>query len=103
MRARLLLSVTTLRSRAAHTAKAARDRGSSAVEYGLMVAAVAAVIVGAVFGFGRVVAQTFDNTCAELTERSQTVCAPPPPPAPPALPDPDGAGDPDTGPLDPLS
>ena len=30
----------------------ARDRGASAVEYGLMVAAIAAVIVGVVFGLG---------------------------------------------------
>jgi len=39
-----------------------RDRGASAVEYGLMVAAVAAVIVIVVFGFGSVLKDTFTIT-----------------------------------------
>jgi pilus assembly protein Flp/PilA len=38
------------------------DRGASAVEYGLMVAAIAAVIVGIVFGFGHLVNDTFTKT-----------------------------------------
>jgi pilus assembly protein Flp/PilA len=41
------------------------DRGASAVEYGLMVAAIAAVIVGAVFILGNTVKDKFTqtNTC----------------------------------------
>jgi Flp pilus assembly pilin Flp len=38
------------------------DRGASAVEYGLLVAAIAAVIVGVVFGLGSVVGATFQQT-----------------------------------------
>ena len=44
----------------------ARDRGASAVEYGLMVAAIAAVIVGVVFGLGTLVKNTFTNTCTAI-------------------------------------
>jgi len=39
-----------------------RDRGASAVEYGLMVAAIAAVIVGIVFGLGTLVKNAFSKT-----------------------------------------
>ena len=45
-----------------------RDRGASAVEYGLMVAAIAAVIVAVVFGLGGLVRDTFSNTCQEITD-----------------------------------
>jgi Flp pilus assembly pilin Flp len=38
------------------------DRGASAVEYGLLVAAIAAVIVAVVFGLGNIVAATFQQT-----------------------------------------
>ena len=38
------------------------DRGATAVEYGLMVAAIAAVIVGIVFGLGTLVRDRFDRT-----------------------------------------
>jgi pilus assembly protein Flp/PilA len=41
----------------------AKDRGASAVEYGLMVAAIAAVIVAVVFGLGGLVQGAFDTTC----------------------------------------
>lgn len=44
----------------------AEDRGASAVEYGLMVAAIAAVIVGAVFALGTSVENTFKNTTSSL-------------------------------------
>ncbi len=50
----------------------ARDRGASAVEYGLMVAAIAAVIVGIVFGLGTLVGKTFDNTCASIAGKTST-------------------------------
>jgi pilus assembly protein Flp/PilA len=42
--------------------RSAKDRGASAVEYGLLVAAIAAVIVGVVFGLGRIVGGTFQQT-----------------------------------------
>ena len=40
----------------------ARDGGASAVEYGLLVAAIAAVVVGAVFGLGSLVSDSFNHT-----------------------------------------
>ena len=48
----------------------ARDRGASAVEYGLMVAAIAAVIVGIVFGLGTLVGNTFNNTCSNINTKA---------------------------------
>ena len=44
------------------TTQRMRDRGASAVEYGLMVAAIAAVIVGVVFGFGFAARNLFAET-----------------------------------------
>lgn len=38
------------------------DRGASAVEYGLLIAAISAVIVGIVFGLGSIVGSTFQQT-----------------------------------------
>jgi pilus assembly protein Flp/PilA len=46
--------------------RASRDRGASAVEYGLLVAAIAAVIVAAVFGIGTMVSNAFNNTSTSL-------------------------------------
>jgi pilus assembly protein Flp/PilA len=43
------------------------EKGASAVEYGLMVAAIAAVIVGTVFALGGFVKGAFDTTCKSLT------------------------------------
>ena len=40
----------------------ARDRGASAVEYGLLIAAVAAVVTFAVFGIGGFVKDAFQDT-----------------------------------------
>ena len=39
------------------------ENGASAVEYGLMVAAIAAVIVVAVFALGGMISGAFTNTC----------------------------------------
>jgi pilus assembly protein Flp/PilA len=44
------------------------DRGASAVEYGLMVAAIAAVIVGTVFALGGFVQRSFNTTCSALNQ-----------------------------------
>ena len=43
------------------------DEGASAVEYGLLVALIAAVIVLAVFFLGGVVRGNFDHTCENFT------------------------------------
>jgi pilus assembly protein Flp/PilA len=43
--------------------KAATDEGASAVEYGLLVAAIAAVIVVLVFALGSVIQGAFQTTC----------------------------------------
>jgi len=50
----------------------AKDRGASAVEYGLMVAAIAAVIVAVVFGLGTIVQKTFSDTCSSFTTKTTT-------------------------------
>ena len=42
------------------------DRGATAVEYGLMVAAIAAIIVGIVFGIGTLIQGAFKDTCTAL-------------------------------------
>ena len=44
------------------------DKGASAVEYGLMVAAIAALIVGTVFALGGFVKSSFDKTCSALNQ-----------------------------------
>ena len=42
------------------------DTGASAVEYGLLVAAIAAVIVVVVFALGNVVKSKFHHTCTNV-------------------------------------
>jgi pilus assembly protein Flp/PilA len=54
------------------------DKGASAVEYGLMVAAIAALIVGTVFALGGFVRDAFDNTCKSLAApQTQATCEKP--------------------------
>jgi len=60
-----------------------RERGASAVEYGLMVAAIAALIVGVVFALGGVVSGIFRDSCQNIS-RSATTAGCETPPAPPA-------------------
>lgn len=55
-------------------ASEARDRGASAVEYGLLVAAIAAVIVGVIFGLGTVVKGAFDDTCKAIAAQTTPSC-----------------------------
>jgi pilus assembly protein Flp/PilA len=50
-----------------------KDRGASAVEYGLMVAAIAAVIVAVVFGLGGLVRDTFRDTCQQIEDNNTGV------------------------------
>lgn len=46
---------------------AKNDEGASAVEYGLLVAAIAAVIVLIVFALGGVVKNVFSKTCSAIS------------------------------------
>jgi pilus assembly protein Flp/PilA len=49
-----------------------REEGASAVEYGLMVAAIAAVIVVLVFGIGSLVQTGFNTTCTEIADNDSS-------------------------------
>ncbi len=51
------------------------DDGASAVEYGLLVAAIAALIVVAVFGIGKVVTKSFSDTCTKMNTANPTTGA----------------------------
>ena len=42
------------------------ERGASAVEYGLLIAGIAALIVVAVFALGPIVKEAFADTCTEI-------------------------------------
>lgn len=53
------------------------DHGASAVEYGLLVAAIAAVITGVVFGLGTLVNSAFEKTCSALNSQVQPGCVMP--------------------------
>jgi pilus assembly protein Flp/PilA len=54
------------------------DTGASAVEYGLLIAAIAAVIVVVVFALGSVVKSKFSGTCKGVngTAPGTANCAP---------------------------
>lgn len=54
---------------------AKNDDGASAVEYGLLVAAIAAVIVVIVFALGSLVQKKFKNTCDSLDTNGGQVVA----------------------------
>ena len=56
--------------------RTAADRGATAVEYGLMVAAIAAIIVAVVFGLGSLIRTTFDNTNTCITDNSAVAADP---------------------------
>jgi pilus assembly protein Flp/PilA len=43
------------------------ERGASAVEYGLLIAGIAALVVVAVFALGPIVREAFEDTCGEIT------------------------------------
>jgi pilus assembly protein Flp/PilA len=42
------------------------DRGASAVEYGLLVAAIAAVIVVILFALGGIISAVFQQVCSQI-------------------------------------
>jgi pilus assembly protein Flp/PilA len=44
------------------------ERGASAVEYGLLIAGIAALIVVVVFALGPVIKEAFSDTCTEVAK-----------------------------------
>jgi pilus assembly protein Flp/PilA len=48
------------------------EQGASAVEYGLLVAAIAALIVIIVFALGGVVKSVFSDTCKKIGDNAAT-------------------------------
>jgi pilus assembly protein Flp/PilA len=46
------------------------DRGASAVEYGLMIAAIAAVLVAVVFGLSETFTNAFHDTCTVMEDHN---------------------------------
>ncbi|CAB4704861.1 unannotated protein [freshwater metagenome] len=48
------------------------ERGASAVEYGLLIAGIAAVIVVAVVALGPVIKSAFSNTCTSIKGAAST-------------------------------
>ena len=51
------------------------EKGASAVEYGLLVAAIAALIVVIVFALGGVVKEVFTDTCGTITDNTSSMSA----------------------------
>ena len=49
------------------------EDGASAVEYGLLVAAIAALIVIIVFALGGIVSDVFQGTCDEIESNATTL------------------------------
>jgi pilus assembly protein Flp/PilA len=50
------------------------ERGASAVEYGLLIAGIAALIVVVVFAFGGVLNKIFDSTCDQVGASAAANC-----------------------------
>ena len=58
--------------------KARKEDGASAVEYGLLVAAIAALIVVVVFVLGGIIQRVFKDTCSEIAQhddKTGSTCA----------------------------
>jgi pilus assembly protein Flp/PilA len=51
------------------------EDGASAVEYGLLVAGIAALIVAIVFIFGGVIKDAFSGTCSRVKQGGSTAAA----------------------------
>ena len=49
--------------------------GASAVEYGLLVAGIAALVVAVVFVFGGIIKDSFQNTCNRVKQGSGAAAA----------------------------
>ena len=50
------------------------ERGASAVEYGLLIAGIAALIVAIVFLFGGVIKNIFQSTCNQVGQSGGGSC-----------------------------
>ena len=50
------------------------ERGASAVEYGLLIAGIAALIVVVVFAFGGLLSKVFQNTCKSVGVNTTNCC-----------------------------
>jgi pilus assembly protein Flp/PilA len=50
------------------------ERGASAVEYGLLIAGIAALIVVVVFAFGKTIKNIFQKTCNSVGASSGGSC-----------------------------
>ena len=50
------------------------ERGASAVEYGLLIAGIAALIVVVVFAFGGLLKNVFSNTCKSVANGASNSC-----------------------------
>jgi pilus assembly protein Flp/PilA len=51
------------------------ERGASAVEYGLLIAGIAALIVVVVFAFGDNISDIFNSTCDSVNGAGEAGCA----------------------------
>jgi len=51
-----------------------RDSGASSVEYGLIIAAIAAVIIAVVFGLGTATKSLFDETSSCVSAGASSTC-----------------------------
>ena len=51
------------------------ERGASAVEYGLLIAGIAALIVLAVFALGPIVKEAFTDTCDAIDSGNTDIAA----------------------------
>ena len=45
------------------------ERGASAVEYGLLIAGIAALIIVVIFAFGGVLNKVFNDTCSSVNNK----------------------------------
>ena len=51
------------------------ERGASAVEYGLLIAGIAALVVVAVFALGPIVTEAFTDTCDQIDAGNASLAA----------------------------
>lgn len=51
------------------------EKGASAVEYGLLVAAIAALIVVIVFALGGIVQEVFTDTCTQIKAEAGSIAS----------------------------
>ena len=70
--------ITYLRALLDARLAAMEERGASAVEYGLLIAGIAALIVVAVFALGPVIKEAFTDTCTSIkTASTSATCSTP--------------------------